>query len=402
MVRNVFDRIGVFGTMSATFDSIGMLTRLVGFDTTSRNTNLPLMEFVRDYLAAHGVASEYVYDAERRKANLFATIGPADRPGLVLSGHTDVVPIDGQDWSTNPFTVTARDAKLYGRGTCDMKGFVAVVLAMVPEIKARPLAAPVHLAFSYDEEVGCIGVRGLIAELANRPIRPFACIVGEPTEMKVIRAHKGKISLRARVRGFECHSSLAPHGVNAVEYAAKLVVKLNEIGARIAREGPFDREFDVPYTTAHAGVIAGGTALNIVPRDCWFDFEFRHLPTHDPAPLLAELQAYAESDLVPKMRAVRADTGISWQDLSSFPGLATDEHAPVVALAKAASGANATGKVAFGTEAGLFSASGIPTVVCGPGNIDQAHKPDEFIAADQLTQCERFVRRLVESACVRA
>lgn len=387
--------------MSASFDSIGMLTRLVGFDTTSRNSNLDLMEFVRDYLAGYGIASEYVYDAERRKANLFATIGPADRSGLVLSGHTDVVPIDGQDWTTDPFAVTPRDGKLFGRGTCDMKGFVAVVLAMVPEIKAMPLAAPVHLAFSYDEEVGCIGVRRLIATLQDRGIRPFACIVGEPTEMKVIRAHKGKISLRARVRGFECHSSLAPRGVNAVEYAAKLIVRLNAIGARIAQEGPFDREFDVPYTTAHAGVIAGGTALNIVPRDCWFDFEFRHLPNHDPQPLLAELQRYAETELVPQMHAVHADTGITWQDLSSFPGLATDDAASVVTLAKAASGANSTGKVAFGTEAGLFSAAGIPTIVCGPGNIDQAHKPDEFVAIDQIAQCERFVRRLVESACVR-
>jgi acetylornithine deacetylase len=381
-------------------DSTAMLAKLVAFDTTSRNSNLELMDFVRGYLAAHGVASELVPDETGRKANLFATIGPADRPGLILSGHTDVVPVDGQDWSTAPFTLTRKDGLLHGRGTCDMKGFVAVILALVPEIAALPLAAPVHLALSYDEEVGCIGVRRLIATLAARQATPFACVVGEPTEMKVVRAHKGKISLRAHVRGHECHSSLAPRGVNAIEYAAALIVKLNQIGARIAAEGPFDAEFDIPYTTAHTGVIGGGTALNIVPRDCWFDFEFRHLPAHDPHTLLGELKRYAETELVPRMHAVERSTGITWQDLSSFPGLATDDQAPVIALAKSASGRNASSKVAFGTEAGLFSAAGIPTVVCGPGSIDQAHKPNEFVAAEQIAQCERFVRRMIESACV--
>jgi acetylornithine deacetylase len=384
-----------------TLDSTAMLARLVAFDTTSRNSNLALMDFVRAWLDGHGIASELVHDETGRKANLFATIGPADRPGLILSGHTDVVPVDGQDWSTDPFTLTPREGRLHGRGTCDMKGFVAVILALVPEIKALPLAAPVHLALSYDEEVGCIGVRRLIATLEGRAARPFACVVGEPTEMAVIRAHKGKISLRARVRGFECHSSLAPRGVNAVEYAARLIVKLNEIGARIAAAGPFDPEFDIPFTTVHTGVIAGGTALNIVPRDCWFDFEFRHLPVHDPHALLDELKRHAAEELEPRMRAVQPDTGITWQDLSSFPGLATDDAAPVVTLAKAAAGRNASGKVAFGTEAGLFSAAGIPTVICGPGSIDQAHKPDEFVAAEQIASCERFVRRMVESACLR-
>jgi acetylornithine deacetylase len=359
------------------------------------------MDFVRAHLAEHGIASELVPDETGRKANLFATIGPQDRPGLILSGHTDVVPVDGQDWSTDPFTLTAKGGLLHGRGTCDMKGFVAVILALVPEIAALPLAAPVHLALSYDEEVGCVGVRRLIARLGARQATPFACVVGEPTEMKVVRAHKGKISLRAQVRGFECHSSLAPRGVNAVEYAAALIVKLNQIGARIAAEGPFDAEFDIPYTTAHTGLIGGGTALNIVPRDCWFDFEFRHLPAHDPYALLGELKHYAESELVPRMRAVHQETGIAWQDLSSFPGLATDDQAPVIALAKSASGRNSSSKVAFGTEAGLFSAAGIPTVVCGPGSIDQAHKPNEFVAAEQIALCERFVRRMVESACVR-
>ncbi|MBL8697198.1 MAG: acetylornithine deacetylase [Alphaproteobacteria bacterium] len=381
--------------------AVDMIRRLVGFDTTSRDSNLSLIEFVKGHLAGHGIDSELVYDADGRKANLFATIGPADRPGLVLSGHTDVVPIDGQEWVTDPFAVTEKDGRLYGRGTCDMKSFVAVVLAMVPEIKRSVRGSPVHLAFSYDEEVGCLGVRRMLDVIAQRPVRPYACIVGEPTEMKVIRAHKGKLSTRAHVRGFECHSSLAPHGVNAVQYAAEFIANLNRIGRRLATDGPFDREFDVPFTTVHTGVIHGGTALNIVPKDCYFDFEFRHLPAHDPRALLAEAEAYARRELEPAMHAVQRDTGFRFEELSSFPGLATDEQAEITQLCKAATGANGTSKVAFGTEAGLFEATGIPTIVCGPGHIDQAHKPNEFIAVDQVALCEAFLRRVLERVAQR-
>ena len=382
--------------------SVEMIRRLVSFDTTSRDSNLELIGWVRAYLAGHGVASELVPDETGRKANLFATIGPADRPGLVLSGHTDVVPIDGQEWSSDPFALVERDGRLFGRGTCDMKSFVAVALALVPEIKASARATPIHLAFSYDEEVGCIGVRRLLAELARRPVKPWACIVGEPTSMKPVRAHKGKVSERARVRGFECHSSLAPQGVNAVQVAAELVALVARMGRRFAADGPFDREFDVPHTTAHVGVIHGGTALNIVPRDCWFDFEFRHLPGDDPDALLAAVHAHAADELEPAMRAIHADTGIGFEPLSTIPGLATAEDSEIVQLAKAATGANATGKVAFGTEAGLFEGIGIPTVVCGPGSIDQAHKPDEFVALDQVALCEQFLRRVLERVAGRA
>jgi acetylornithine deacetylase len=381
--------------------AIEMIRRLVAFDTTSRDSNLALIGWVRDYLAGHGVDSELVPDETGKKANLFATIGPADRPGLVLSGHTDVVPIDGQEWSTDPFALAERDGRLYGRGTCDMKSFVAVALALVPEIKARARAAPVHLALSYDEEVGCIGVRRLLDRLAARAPKPWGCIVGEPTGMKPVRAHKGKVSKRARLRGFECHSSLAPTGVNAVQYAAELIAFLNRMGRRFAAEGPFDREFDVPFTTAHVGVIQGGTALNIVPRDCWFDFEFRHLPGHDPLALLAEVEGFARDELEPAMRAVHADTRIRFEDFSTIPGLATAEESEIVQLAKAATGANSAGKVAFGTEAGLFELIGVPTVVCGPGSIDQAHKPDEFVALEQVALCEQFLRRVLERAASR-
>ncbi|HEX6979905.1 MAG TPA: acetylornithine deacetylase [Alphaproteobacteria bacterium] len=375
--------------------SIDMLRRLVAFDTTSRDSNLALIEFVRDYLKTHGVDSRLVFDEAGKKANLFATLGPSDKPGLMLSGHTDVVPVDGQEWSSDPFKVVQRDGRLYGRGTCDMKGFIAVALALTPEFLAARLTTPIHLAFSYDEEVGCIGVRRLIAELARMDVRPFACVVGEPTEMKVIRAHKGKLSVRGHVRGFECHSSLAPRGVNAIQYAAEVIAYLNRMARRIAEHGPFDHGFDIPHTTVHTGLIQGGTALNIVPKDCWFDFEFRHLPADDPRALLGEVQRFAADELEPQMRAVHPDTGFRWEELSSFPGLDTSEDAAITEMAKAASGGNSTGKVAFGTEAGLFDEAGIPTIICGPGSIDQAHKPDEFVTLDQLAQCETFLRRLV-------
>jgi len=377
--------------------TVDLIRKLVGFDTTSRNSNLALIHFVQDYLTGLGIESRLIFDDDANKANLFATVGPADRPGIVLSGHTDVVPVDGQEWSTDPFTVVEKDGRLYGRGTCDMKSFVAAALAFVPELQRRQLKAPVHLSFSYDEEVGCVGVRRLLAELDRLKLRPLACIVGEPTSMKVIRAHKGKISYRCHVHGSECHSSLAPRGVNAVEYAAELITFITGLEHRFAAEGPFDRDFDVPHTTAHTGVIHGGTALNIVPKDCWFDFEFRFLPGEDPHALVDQIRRHAETQLLPRMHKVQANTGFSWTELSGFPGLSTDIDADIVQLAKSAAGDNAgTGKVAFGTEAGLFHAAGIPTIVCGPGDIEQAHKPDEFVALEQIALCETFLRRLVD------
>jgi acetylornithine deacetylase len=354
-----------------------------------------LIHWVRDYLAGFGVDSELVFDATGRKANLFATIGAADRPGVILSGHTDVVPVDGQEWDTDPFKLVEKDGKLFGRGTCDMKSFSAVALALMPQWAKRGNGPPIHLALSYDEEVGCIGVRGLIDRLVERSLRPIACVVGEPTRMQVVRAHKGKVSFRCRVRGFECHSSLAPRGVNAVEVAAEIVMHVTGMGRRFAKDGPFDHDFDIPWTTCHTGVISGGTALNIVPKDCWFDFEFRHLPEQDPRQLFEEVRRAAGSIEV-RMQAVAKDTGIAFEELSQIPGLSGREDTPAIELAKAASGRNATTKVAFGTEAGLFERAGIPTVVCGPGDIDQAHKPNEFVTLDQVAECEAFLTRLVD------
>ena len=384
---------------AVTPETRAMIERLIAYDTTSRNSNLELIHDVRDLLAGHGIASELTYDGERSKANLYATLGPSDRGGIALSGHSDVVPVDGQDWSSDPWTVVERDGRLYGRGTSDMKSFIAVVLSHVPAFLERGLETPIHLCLSFDEEVGCIGVRHLLAALARREVRPRACIVGEPTSMKVVTGHKGKLSTRCRVRGRECHSALAPQGVNAVQAAARVIARLADMAERKAQEGPFDPAYDVTHTTVHCGTVEGGTALNIVPRDCSFEFEFRNLPGDEPEALLAELKAYAHDVVEPAMKAVAPDSGFSWEPLSAILGLDTDEEAEVVVLAKALAGSNDTGRVSFGTEAGLFADGGMAAVVCGPGSIEQAHKPDEFIELEQVALCERFMARLMDRVC---
>ena len=376
--------------------ALEMIRQLIAFDTTSRNSNLELIYFVRDYLAGLGVESELIQGDDAEKANLFATLGPTDRPGIALSGHTDVVPIDGQEWDSDPWTVIEQDGKLYGRGTCDMKSFVAIALAQVPRFLEADPKTPIHLCFSYDEEVGCLGVRPMLKQLAAREIRPMMAIVGEPTDMKVINAHKGKLSYTCHVRGMECHSSLAPTGVNAIEYASRLIGKLLEMAERKAKEGPFDEEYDIPHTTVHTGVIHGGTALNIVPKDCTFQFEFRYLPEEGGAALLKEVQDYAFTVLQPAMQRIDADSGFRFEELSAFPGLDTPTDHDVVQMAKALTGANATSKVAFGTEGGLFSQHDMPAVICGPGSIEQAHKPNEFVALEQIALCEAFMERLAE------
>ncbi len=374
-----------------------MIERLIAFDTTSRNSNLDLIHYVRDYLADLGVTASLVHDAEGRKANLYATLGPTDRPGIALSGHTDVVPIDNQDWTRDPWDVSEADGRLYGRGTCDMKSFIAVTLAQVPRFLSGELKTPIHLCFSYDEEVGCKGVPSLLAFLESQPVKPAMCVVGEPTDMKVITGHKGKSSICCNVRGKEAHSSLAPQGVNAVNAAARVIGHLEDMAARKAADGPFDSDFDVPFTTVHTGLIEGGTQLNIVPGHCRFEFEFRYLPQDSPAELLDEVKNFAEQKVAPAMQAIDPATGFSWEEMAGFPGLDLAPDAEIVALAKALSGGNATGKVAFGTEAGLFDHNGIPAVVCGPGSIGQAHKPDEFVTLEQVALCERFMDRLEQS-----
>jgi acetylornithine deacetylase len=385
---------------SAAIDYRGMIGRLVGFDTTSRNSNLALIEFVRDYLDGYKVKSELVFAEDGKKANLYATIGAEDRGGILLSGHTDVVPVDDQDWHSDPFQLLEKDDRLYARGSCDMKSFISLVLLLVPEMTRRRLREPIHLSFSYDEEIGCVGVRRLIDVLAGRPNRPRLAIVGEPTEMQVGIGHKGKHTLRCHVHGFEAHSSLVHQGVNAIEAAAELVAHLKSMARRKREHGPFDPDFDPPYSSIHTGLIHGGTALNIVPRDCEFDFEVRPLPGDDVAELVAELREVARTRIVPEMQAVRPETGVTITEMTAAPALATPADAEVTQLAAALSGSNGTIKVPFGTEAGLFQAAGIPTVICGPGSIDQAHKPDEFIALEQVARCEAFLRRLIDRVSV--
>ncbi|WP_205790083.1 acetylornithine deacetylase [Microvirga makkahensis] len=377
--------------------SLDLIRDLVRFDTTSRNSNLELIGYIRDYLAGLGIESTLILDETGRKASLYATVGPQDRGGILLSGHTDTVPVDGQDWTSDPFTLSRRGDRLYGRGTADMKSFVAIALAFAPAFAKSDLKIPIHYAFSYDEEIGCLGVRPLIAYLNTLPIRPRMAIIGEPTEMQVICAHKGKLATRCRVEGKSCHSSLAPRGVNAVEYAAEVVAYLRGMARRIAAEGPFDEGFDIPHTTIHTGVIRGGTVLNIVPSECEFDFEFRYLPEQNPDALLAEVKRFAHDVLEPQMKAVAPNAGFSWRELSSTPGLDVAPEDEVVTIAKALAGQNGQSKVAFATEASLFQKSGsIPAVVCGPGNIDQAHKPDEYIELSEVAKGEAFMRDLLD------
>jgi acetylornithine deacetylase len=374
-----------------------LLASLIAFDTTSRESNLQLIEFVRDYLDRLQVPSTLIFNDERTKANLFATIGTDDRPGIVLSGHTDVVPVDGQPWSVPPFELSEKDGKLYGRGTADMKGYIACVLAAVPRLLAEPLRMPVHIALSYDEEVGCLGVRSLLAELEQRPHKPMLCIIGEPTELKPVLGHKGKLAMRCDVHGAACHSAYAPQGVNAIEYAADLIGELGRIGSRLRAADLQDSRFDPPFTTLQTGVISGGKALNIVPADCRFDFEIRTLPSQNPKDIAQQLEHYAQQQVLPRMQAVDTRSSISFSELSAYPGLATDAQSQAARLIAEFCGSSAFTTVAFGTEGGLFDAVGVPTVVCGPGSMDQGHKPDEFVSVEQLQACDSMLERLTLS-----
>ncbi len=380
--------------------SLPFIEKLVAFDTTSRESNLDLIGYVQEYLKGLGVESLLVENDEGSKANLYATLGDTGKPGIMLSGHTDVVPVDGQAWDTNPFRVTQKSGNLYGRGTADMKTFLAIVLAYAPRLLKKGLKTPVHLAFSYDEEVGCIGVRRLIEKLKGFDVRPAMCIVGEPTSMQVVTGHKGKRSFVAKVRGLEAHSALAPHGVNAIEYAAELIAHLTGMAARKRKDGPFDPLYDVTHTTLHTGMIAGGTQLNIVPKSCRIEFEFRYVADDDADAIENAIRGYARDALEPRMKAIAPDTGIDIERVNDMPGLDIDADADVVAFVKALAGRNDHAKVAFGTEAGLFQTRAeIPTVVCGPGAIAQAHKPNEYISLDQVAKGEEFMKRLMEKVC---
>jgi acetylornithine deacetylase len=372
-----------------------LLARLVAFDTTSRESNLALIDFVGDYLDRFGVTYELVYNAQKTKANLFATIGPTEVPGIVLSGHTDVVPVDGQAWTFPPFELSEEEGRLYGRGTADMKGYIACVLAIVPQLTQNTLRMPVHIALSYDEEVGCLGVRSLLEVLGSRPVKPLLCVIGEPTGLKPVLGHKGKVAMRCDVHGLACHSAHSPSGVNAIEYAAQLISELTRLGKALQAEELQDARFDPPFSTVQVGVICGGTALNIVPEHCRFDFEVRSLPVQDPHHVINAMHAYAQHNLLPAMQAVSGLGDIRFTELSSYPGLDTSMHSQAAELIAQFCGSRAFGTVAFGTEGGLFDQSGIAAVVCGPGSMAQGHKPDEFISIEQLDACDQMLRQVL-------
>lgn len=379
--------------------TVETLRRLIGFDTTSRNSNLELIDYIRDTLRDHGIESQLYRDESGRKANLYATLG-ANRSigGLMLSGHTDVVPVDDQDWRSDPFTLAERDAKLFGRGTCDMKGFIAVALALVPRFQDIASRRPLHFGFTFDEEVGCIGAGKLAEQLRGMTIRPAYCVIGEPTGMRVVDGHKGRLAMRCHVHGVAGHSAYPAQACNAVETAADMIAYLRQIASRLRREGPHDAAFDPPHTTLQTGTVHGGTALNIVPRHCSFEFEIRNLPSQDPLTLLKELQDFAARELLPEMHHAD-DAGIDFEQISHVPGLLPDRDHDFIKSVLAASGGNATHKVSFGTEAGLYQRAGMPTVVCGPGDIANAHRPDEFVPLEQLARCETFLLRMAKSIC---
>ncbi len=373
--------------------SLELAQTLVRMNTVSANSNLALIHFVRDELQKLGVASRLTFNADRTKANLFATLGEGKPAGVILSGHTDTVPWDGQDWSMDPLGAVVRDGKLFGRGSADMKSFIALAVAHAPLFLESRAPFAVHLALSYDEEVGCLGVKELIADMRDAAIRPLACIVGEPTSMVPAIAHKGVYRYRCCVRGKEAHSSLTPQSVNAIELAARMVVKVRDMAEGFQRNEPRYDGFDVPFSTASVGQFHGGIADNVVPRDAEFRYEFRDLPTADAAAMQAEVIAHARS-LEPAMKQVAPETGFRFETICEVPSFLGSAADPVTRMAQRLSGAQGTTLVAFGTEAGIFKRSGIPTVVCGPGSIEQAHQPDEYVSLAQLARCEDFLRGL--------
>ncbi len=372
-----------------------ILARLVAFDTTSRTSNLQLIDFIRNLLGDHGIESLLVHNDDQSRANLYATIGPNDIGGVMLSGHTDVVPTTGQDWHSDPYHLKTEDKRLVGRGSCDMKGFIACVLAGLPQITAGLLKTPIHLAFSYDEEIGCLGAKKLVDAMAGFEVKPRIGLIGEPTNMSMVLGHKGKLSYRVTVSGLSCHSAYISNGVNAVEYAAELIAFIRNMNTRVQQKLT-DQSYSVPYSTFHVGTINGGTALNIVPKQCEFEFEIRNLPQEDLDALVHEIRHYADDVLLTDMKSRYPDSEIRFDETSSYPGLHTDPESTVITYTRSINPIDNIGdNVSFGTEAGLFDGIGVNCLVCGPGSIDQAHKPDEFVSREQLLACDRMIKNLV-------
>lgn len=387
-------RVATGGAMR--FTPRELIDRLVAIPTVSRDSNLPLIHFVRDYLAAHGVESHLIPNDDGTKANLYASVGPREEGGVVLSGHTDVVPVDGQAWDTDPFVPTERDGRLYGRGTADMKGFIAIGLALVPEMLARGLDKPIHFALSFDEEAGCTGAPGMIEEMARSVPRPRAVIVGEPTSCRLVTAHKGFLKFDTIVRGHEVHSSQVHRGVSAVMVGARLVTFLEDMmRENMARADP-DSPFEPPFSTIHVGVIHGGTAHNIMARDCRFVTDVRTIPGDDPAAFLERYKTHIEREVVPAMRSVAPETGVDVDVDLLVPGLKPEDDGEAAALVKSLIGESATSVASYAAEAGQFQEAGYSVVLWGPGSIDQAHQENEYIELSQVEAGIAFVRRLID------
>lgn len=379
--------------------SLLLAQTLVRMNTVSANSNLELIDFAQSHLAALGVKSRITYNAERTKANLFATLGEGKPAGVIVSGHTDTVPWDGQDWSVDPLSAVVQNERLYGRGSADMKSFIAIALSNAKRFLESNSPFAVHFAFSYEEEIGCFGVKELIADMRDANIKPLACIVGEPTSMVPAIAHKGVYRYKCCVRGKEAHSSLTPKSVNAIEMAARVIGKVRDMAEDFERNEPRYEGFDVPFSTASVGQFHGGIADNVVPRDAEFRYEFRDLPTADAKRMQADVMAYAGS-IEPAMKKVAPDAGFSFETICEIPSFLGAADNPITKLAQRLAGEERTTLVAFGTEAGLFKNAGIPTVVCGPGSIEQAHQPDEFVSLEQLARCELFMERLASTPAI--
>lgn len=377
--------------------TLEILEKLVSFDTTSRNSNLELIAWIQAYLDRHDVSYRLTHDDSGQKANLHAIIGPLVEGGLALSGHVDTVPVEGQNWSTDPFRLTRVGGRLQARGAVDMKGFVASCLAAVPDLLAAPLTRPIHLFISYNEEVDCDGARILVKDLQAGRLKPSLCVVGEPSSMKPIIAHKGRLSVRVTVRGRPGHSSQPARGVNAIHAASEAIAWISAEQRRLALEGRRETGFEPPHSTIHTGLIEGGSILNIIPEHCRFEMEWRTIPGDDARVELASLQAHAAEAIESWMHRIDPASGFIFEPLDTLPPLSIESTHPLVDLVKQASGANQHGKVSYGTEAGIFQNAGIASIVCGPGDIAQAHQPDEWIARDQLDSCDAFLRRLTAS-----
>ncbi|STX29003.1 acetylornithine deacetylase [Legionella beliardensis] len=381
--------------------TIDWLSALIAFDTTSSKSNLQLIHTIADWFLQHNIKSRFTSKADN-KANLFATLPSVDgntQGGIILSGHTDVVPVVGQAWDSDPFKAELRDDKVFGRGACDMKGFIAVTLALLPKLQALNLNFPVHFAFSYDEEIGCCGAPVMIADLKPLNCNPKLCIVGEPTNMQPVVAHKGIRVFRCQIQGNAAHSSLTPNGCNAIEYAAKLILFLRQLAEKFKKE-QLDRDFDVPFTTLTTNMIQGGNAHNIIPAYCEFVFEFRHLPEHAASSIKNQIDQYINSHLLHEMQQEYPLAAVNLNEIAGVPSFAAHADSKLTQLCQAITGQYAAKKVAYATEAGLFQEAAISTIVCGPGSIEQAHRANEFVTLAQLQQCEQFLLAVVENMAI--